>query len=712
MPLPSNPFPASSSHASPHQLFSIVYSFSGIASSDTVHSQHQLISCFCRVQIEKPLLYSLPPSHTRYLYRILASLSISLDHCNFSDFAQIFTQSFSITAFTMFPKKKTMPREDMEFRHMALRKTAYSCFTLSNLILLLVAIPQLPTPVQSYVHKIVQPIDRANTYFQVVGETSHSLEFANVQINVELNPTIEQMGYLRADIIAYRERMKFSSTSSQWQDLELNLASIDRLLLRLTKIDFLRQNLPETEAETDARAKRFVFTLIALSILAASAAVVSYGIYSKVEIDKMGSNINTISAAETQDIRNVKLLGDSNQELIRLVKATSVAADSYYSEMEISGIHRAAIAVGTRRVDVIEGAYEAGVNNRLHLGVLQDVDIAKTFAGVQHYARTLGLVPIMKFFSDWTTLDTSLKQTVNGFTIFIHVPLMALGSEMTIYRHVHIPLPLPDSDLSLHIDSPYQYIAVGKDAALFRALSEHDLAECKQQNKFFTCPRGNLVRRAPHKHTITNHPHPEICLWALFTRDAKIAKSTCDHHVSLPDAAVFQVSPNKFILTSPANQSVFITCRNDTSRNPAEYNLARMTVLNLYSGCSVSTPAHHLNVSLFQTLLPELTALANSSRIPLNTALAAVQTIANQKTHESFLGQLIFHMPASMSGLLALISIFLHVLGCYLKFRNSQCARERHRDNYSPPPPTPSAPPCTNPHFQMSPASAFNQLTR
>ena len=601
--------------------------------------------------------------------------------------------SFVPSALTMFPKKK-MAKKTTPFRRMSMRKLASALLTLPNLFFLLIL---NPAPMNT---SMMSHLDQANTYFQMVGQTTYSLEYANVAIKIELTPTILHLAKVRSAITSYRSMMNISPTSSQWQAMEFDIAQIDRTMLRLTKIDFLRQQLPESEDELHSRAKRFVFTAIALAVLAASVAVVSYSVYAKVEIDKMGSNVNTLSAAEAQDIRNVKLLGDSNQELIRLVNETQLAAGNYYSEMHISGAHRAAIAVAMRRTDIIEGAYEAGCNNRLHIGVLQDVDITKTVRGVKHFARALGLTPIMKFFSDWTTLDTSLRQDKLGFTLFVHVPLMALGSEMTIFRHVHIPLPLPDSSLSLTIDSAFQYIAVGEDAAFFRVLSEHDLSECKVTNGFYMCPRGNLVRRAPHAHTVTSFAHPEICLWALFTKDPSIVKTTCDHHVSLPDDSVFQVAPNKFILSSSKNQSAFVTCRNDTKKSPKSFDLSRLSVLNLYPGCSVATKSHrfstadiafsqdadmwavewqwdsstddlaqNLNGTLFQSILPKLAALANSSRIPLNTALSAVADIQKAASAYSIIGMLTFHMPAGISGLLAMFSILLHIIGCYCKQR-------------------------------------------
>ena len=439
---------------------------------------------------------------------------------------------------------------------------------------------------------------RPEVLFYKVGETSSSIEYANVGLSVDTEGLRQHVYNLCRTIDDLKEKRKHPKNSIAAQKIEHKIIRCKGLFHRVNNIHLLRSTLPSGSSKF--KYKRAIFTFFVLAILAAVVGGAAYGIYRNEELKNMSGNINTLTAIEADHLEASQRMDGDHKYLARAVKhlMTNIAWDR--GNTETSEIDRHVLDAAEERIKIVEDTIQSAFSNRIHVSTLRLFN--QTFAAEQliEHASKRSLIPLAKFRSDWMQQEASFIMTKTGFKIFLHIPLMPQDGGMFIFQHVKLPIDLGDGyDLNINLD--YKYLAVNGDESLFRLMTDTDLNNCNQRGSFFSCPLHNILSVAPNKKHIakqTNLEHDSaICMWALYAHLYAVARQSCRFTVATSRPAVIQLAPTKFIIYNKISHEGRITCSNLSLTTKRSFPAHQISVLDLPAGCTARTETHHFTAS-------------------------------------------------------------------------------------------------------------------
>ena len=542
--------------------------------------------------------------------------------------------------------------------------------------------------------------DTHHIFFKKVGESVFRLEFANVEIGIDVAATLEEVSRLKKELQTnrfkmgqYNRKMKVKRyrETPTWQKAEFNIMEVDRLKNRLLRLYQVKDEVPRQPRIHKRFIGMVVAAVIALTVFAGTVAASVYGAtYTNQEVASMATNVNTLSATQVATIRQVQHQAESHGELERFVGEVAKITERGFSQLAATGWDRAAIDIAARRVTMQEQAIAGMLQGRLVPAALNDVDIKKTSTDIAKYAAVQGMRPLAKFFTDYLQMETSFFSSDEGYKLFLHIPLMQLGTELRVFRHARVPIPVGHG-YQVTVESEKEFIAISNDNSFYRTMTANELAECGRKGDFFFCKVGNVVRRAPLKLTGNFGKDPDLCLWALFTQNNHIAVQVCTVYVASAPDSVLQLSPTRFIAFNEKPHQARMECRNNSISHKKRFAVKGVTDIHVPAGCSVTTETHvfaasdvaftrpadnwaveytwphnkeHLLQGLDLERLRVISAssltLANATRIPLEHALDAVKKLKPvQLVQGGYLFDWIPHGGLGITFLLALSSFML-----------------------------------------------------
>jgi hypothetical protein len=259
-------------------------------------------------------------------------------------------------------------------------------------------------------------------------------------------------------------------------------------------------------------------------------------------------------------------------------------------------------------------------------------------------------------------------------------------------------MPLNDK-FHVLIGSEYEYLAFTEDGKRFRMMTPADLNECRRMGEFYSCPRGNVIRRAPEPHReeeYMKNQDPELCLWALYHHKYEMAKAVCETSIVFQETAAVQLGPNDFALYSRERHGGVISCRNGTAPATRQFVAHQLTFVHLEAGCTARTKDHIISASdvgfirdsnswsshvnwpssaadlsknlnltrLAQLLEEDKKEWRNRTSIRLEEAEEAVNNMTPVEEPEGLFQSLIPHIPGGVAGLIAFISLGVSILLC------------------------------------------------
>ena len=438
---------------------------------------------------------------------------------------------------------------------------------------------------------------RPEVLFYKLGETSSSIEYANVGLTVDTVSLRVHVYNICANIRDLKHKRNHWANSNEAQRMEHKLIRCNGLLRRVDNINSLRANLPNTR---NRRYKRAIFTFFVLAILAAVVGGAAYGIYRNEELKNMSGNINTLTAIEADHLQASQRMDGDHKYLARVVKqlANNIAQDT--GNAETAQLDKHALDAAEDRIKIIEDTIQAAFTKRIHVSTLRLFNQTIAANHLESHAASRGLIPLAKFRSDWMQQEASFIMTTTGFQIFLHIPLMPEDGGMFIFQHVKLPIDLGDG-FDLNIKSEYNYLAVNGDETLFRPMTESDLNKCNQRGSFFACPMHNILSVAPEKKAITKQSNLEhdaaTCIWSLYAHLYSVARKTCRFSVATTRPAVIQLAPTRFLLYNKVSHEGRITCSNTSLSTKRSFPAHQISIVDLPAGCSARTDTHQFTSS-------------------------------------------------------------------------------------------------------------------
>ena len=418
-------------------------------------------------------------------------------------------------------------------------------------------------------------------FFRRAGDTVSNIEYVNVAI-----PT--RTSVIRGDLAKLKPILEdhvndWDMGPAQRLEHHLLVRRLDQVLLKLDHFGTMFDEIPDSN---NFRIRRFdPITGLVLLITAAVIAATAYGVYTAVELAQVKDNINTISAATLDDLVATKRLSHNQRDIAVLLDHLAELSSWTYGDIMQSRLAETIIALAEAEVAYLGDVLGHAAHGRLHPAMMDSlplVDLART---IKRDAMGRGLIPIQRHFTDWLQMEASFIAGNNSgdFDVILHVPVYPPGMEMPVFRFIPMPVKLSD-ELLVTINTPFDFIAVGKDTFFTMTSADHDT--CRLIGGLITCPHNSVARRIPHNLTSIPYKDPALCLLALYKHELAAATSLCHFSILKNEPAVTQLSRSTFAVYSPVPETATIYCRNHSLPPTQELRLSGSSIVTLPSTCS------------------------------------------------------------------------------------------------------------------------------
>ena len=217
---------------------------------------------------------------------------------------------------------------------------------------------------------------------------------------------------------------------------------------------------------------------------------------------------------------------------------------------------------------------------RLSPDFLQGTTIKQLFTHLQNIAHQGNMDLLISAPSDLFQIDVSyfFKSHLNELNIFLHVPMVNPSKLLKFFQFIKFPLAQNlGSNLTMMPNINRDLLAIGQDHQ-FNLLSQSDLNSCTQYGATYLC-KGRDVLRTDLENT---------CLGSYYLENIDAIHSKCKFNLIPPQEHVFQISSNKWIISSPLDFSTIIKCPS-TFQSITVRKSASITVP---PGCQVDLKSH------------------------------------------------------------------------------------------------------------------------
>jgi hypothetical protein len=182
--------------------------------------------------------------------------------------------------------------------------------------------------------------------------------------------------------------------------------------------------------------------------------------------------------------------------------------------------------------------------------------------------------------SDLFQIDVSYfyKSHTNELNIFLHVPMVNPSKLLKFFQFIKFPLAQNlGSNLTMMPTINEDLLAIGQDHQ-FNLLSQSDLNSCTQYGSTYLC-KGRDVLRTDLENT---------CLGAYYLENIDTIHTKCKFTLIPPQEHVFQISSNKWIISSPSDFSTIIKCPHTFQ----SITVRKSATITVPPGCQVDLKSH------------------------------------------------------------------------------------------------------------------------
>jgi hypothetical protein len=228
-----------------------------------------------------------------------------------------------------------------------------------------------------------------------------------------------------------------------------------------------------------------------------------------------------------------------------------------------------------RQVNELIDGMESVAKMKMSLTLVPPISFRSVVARLRHRLALKRLLTLPVQGHEFYQLDTSfLFFTNRTLRVFIHVPAYYAGSLLDLYKF--LPGPIRIGEERFLIPKPEaQILAIGSHSSTqFRAISEVDLASCKELGRRYYCPGQNFMARD------VDHS----CLFNLFHNRQHEMVELCQFSVMPPGKDyLVQLDPSNFLLYQATPGIVTIRCPHHRGTSVTPFSGLRR--INLRPGC-------------------------------------------------------------------------------------------------------------------------------
>ena len=162
--------------------------------------------------------------------------------------------------------------------------------------------------------------------------------------------------------------------------------------------------------------------------------------------------------------------------------------------------------------------------------------------------------------------------------IFLHAPIVKPIKLLKFFQLIKFPLSQSlGQNSTMMPDVKEDLLAIGQEHQ-FKLLSQSNLNSCKKYGSTYLC-KGRDVMRTDLKNT---------CLGAYYLEDLPSIYEKCKFTMQPAQEHVFQISSNKWLISSPTVFSTTVKCPTTFT----SVTIRRSTLLTIQPGCQVDLKSH------------------------------------------------------------------------------------------------------------------------
>jgi len=360
-------------------------------------------------------------------------------------------------------------------------------------------------------------------------------------------------------------------------------------------------------------------------------------------------------AGQTMQNNQFVMLDDIDRQMKYTIK---MAKEQAYDHPAMVNLAFSTVVTQTERVvSDFERVMDALMSHRLSPALLTAKGIQEVFDRIHQKANQLQYRMLIEYPSHMFQLETTFVRVGNDYKILLHVPCVANGGMMTLYRYHSMPMPIPNNQsppinnlalmstpalqklASQGFDVPTQkadqrkVLEIVPEAEMFATntdgqailFTQADLHLCSKLHSILVCD----------KHHVKRTDFDETCLGAMFSRNQVGARRHCEIKQTYTRERVWPTSANEFIVYPRTTGQYQVTCKDQSKTPNHKVRLSKLAKLTLPMGCNVQLEAHAMdtNVDIRQYATP---VQEPWSWNPMNTNQHDITALLSGETTSAF----------------------------------------------------------------------------
>lgn len=458
--------------------------------------------------------------------------------------------------------------------------------------------------------------------FQQKGTLLNSLGFVHVKFKVDMTEPLKNLEEAMAGLRqAYAKEMKrYNQTVSDlttedgivsafqagevgnlFKESSMDTAfSILTLLEMYTRLDKqirdMLSTIPASYEESDLsvyahkRTRREILGGIALGA----------AIYNGVRISSLESQFSNLTGNYNKLVDSVDLLSKKHQQL-----AVDTQIIIRLSKLLLQGNRRllaSSLSLSNRLSDTIANIasiIENGRQRRVSSRLIHGTGLIELYNQVEKIAEKLKCQMVLSNPAEIYETESSYAFEENSlaFTIIVHIPLAPVSEKLSLWEHIKFPL-MESFDLNatvVPIDTNFKYLGIspnpgnpdlkGVPSHKYRVMNEAEFQSCTVIRGYYLCGQRNSLRTDVG----------DSCLGSLWLRNENLIRQNCEITISRFQEYTAKLSPNSFIIMSPASFSRTLSCGSDFIKS---VRFEKQTIISLPQNCKLDLKRHQLTTDL------------------------------------------------------------------------------------------------------------------
>jgi hypothetical protein len=323
-------------------------------------------------------------------------------------------------------------------------------------------------------------------------------------------------------------------------------------------------------------------------------------------------------AGQSMQHNQLTMLDDLDQQMQYTIKMAR--EEAYEHPARVNLAFSTVVAQMERIVSDFERVMDALMGHRLSPALITAKGIQEAFQRIQDKANSMHYQLLIEYPSHLFQLETTFVRVGHDYKIMLHVPCVANGGLMTLYRYHPMPIPLPtkqspkfdslallstpalmklqsqgfevptqkaDQRKVLEVTPESEMFATNTDNQVIM-FSQADLHMCDKRHSILVCD----------KHHVRRTDFDETCLGAMFSRNQVGARRHCEIKQTYTRERVWATSADEFMVYPRVEGQYQVTCKNQSTTPNHRIRVRRLSKITVPMGCNIQLETHAIDTNI------------------------------------------------------------------------------------------------------------------